>query len=526
MTPLFGWKHDETVDLDYIIPFYYHRTSKKKEWEMTVLIPLLSAYGRGQLTEDVSIKGAAALPLLTYMGSGRWKNREAEGYFSPYLVAGSLSWEEEDFSAKASGAVFLPWIPLFDDFLTIHLYTEAGAGGVGGRYDYWDFLAWPNLGLSLVECRSAGIEDDFRLFNVWDISLCRKAIDLPGVGLSPHLREFDTTRFNRSLFASDPSSRLEALPGELDARLDQARSGQPVEHIGLIDPMIVLEQRGEEVKAFGIEPLFYYDEEQGFSIPLLFSSFGGEEGFDFFGKSTRHLFPLLHGNDEGTRYGFLANLGTLYRLDEYTAVDLKLLFNYQRLAGRGYATGLLPFPSWDFPRSEFRGDVRFNQLSGHALSLWNLDGQKGVEILPPLLFSWYSGPKKDGWRALLFFGSMASGEDKKDIDRRAFFFNYSRTGEGSERFGLLPFNLLFNWKREPDGSMGHGALWTLLYRYDSGLWQEGDGRHRRFRLGPFGLLCDYEWVSGRWMDSRFLLIFGYESDGEDSEFDFLGIPLF
>jgi hypothetical protein len=463
------------------------------------------------------------------MGSAKWKDRRYKGYVSPYLSLGSIEWSGSDFSATASGLSFLPWLPLIGDLLNFRIYSTSKAGNVRGYFTQWDAIALPGLGIGLFDSRSAGIEKDFRLVSFWDIHLYRSTLDLPGVGYSPHLLEFDTDRLiHRTLPCETGGEKdgLKTFSSHLLKSLDEARSGNPVDHIGLMDPMIVFERRGEDTTALGIEPVFYYDQEEGFSLPLLLTTFK-DGGLSLGYPSYKHLFPLLHGNKEGTRYDFLAHWGTCYRFDGYTAFDLKLLFNYQHDEDQGTAWGFLPFFG-NFPRRSLRDDVRFVQLPGHVLSYWNMKKQKGFELLAPFLFSWISQPEEERWRFLLFFGYAARGKEKKDIEHNALVYNYREHAQGGIRFGLLPFDLLFHYKKTAEGTVKHSSLWSLLHSYKSSpkTGKEGKGRTGRFTLGPFGFLFHSEWEERVSVDTRILLLFGFESDEEKVEFDILGIPIY
>ncbi|MFH1999899.1 MAG: hypothetical protein ABIK28_09470 [Planctomycetota bacterium] len=405
-SPLFGWNRSESSEYSFVVPFYSHHLSSKKDTELTLIYPLLSALYRGNVSDHTHVDGAACLPLLALIGKMESGKHGASGYFSPLLAMGSYQWESGENRIEGSGLSLLPWLPLLDDFQNLSLYSTCKASGLGGDYSYWDVLAIPGLDFSLFESRSAGIEEEFRFGSLWNISLYRSVLNLPGCGYAPGLDELSTQRLIHDLFHQKKGfadDRLEGLSARLNQRLDEARSGSPIDRTSLIDPMFVYESRGEDFFALGAEPLFFFDDQEGFSLPILLTTFD-DEGVRFCYPAIKHLFPLVHGNRDNTRFDFLAHLGTFYASDEYTALDLKLIFNYQHHARRGTAWGFLPYFFGDFPGEELNEQARFVQLPAHVLSWWDLDGEQGCEFLAPFLFSWKKTRERTRTRVLALFG--------------------------------------------------------------------------------------------------------------------------
>ncbi|MHC4945210.1 MAG: hypothetical protein ACYTG7_19515, partial [Planctomycetota bacterium] len=79
----------------------------------------------------------------------------------------------------------------------------------------------------------------------------------------------------------------------------------------------------------------------------------------------------------------------------YSALDLKLIFNYQRRKEQALAWGFLPYVFGDYPLNDLNGNIRFIQFPGHVVSYWNLPEDGGCEVLPPFLFSWRSQTRED-----------------------------------------------------------------------------------------------------------------------------------
>lgn len=412
---ILGWKDSNSTGYQYVVPLYSHHYDLEKDWDLTLIYPLLSARYRGEIGNGFHTTAVGALPLLAAMGSARWGRRNFSGYFSPYLAAGSFSWQHDGFSAESAGAMVMPWIPFFNDFFALHLYTSSEAGGLTGCYTCYDLLALPGIGAGLITSRTAGIEEDYRLLSLWDMSLYRSSLNLSGEGFSPSLYEFSTRHLARAAVRRTGESgevHLERRAAALGYRLNEARSGNPVDHLGIVDPMLVLEHHGDGLKAVGVEPVFYYDEDEGFTIPLLLSTVGGKEGFSFGSPAVKHLFPLVHGNASGTRYDFVFNYGTFFNLEDYSALDLKLLFNYQHSKGRGALWGFLPYLFGKLPMEALNENVQFIQMPGFMVSYWDLERHSGFELLPPFLFSYTrSKGEKTKVRLLLLFGLESSAEE-------------------------------------------------------------------------------------------------------------------
>ena len=406
---LFGWGKNETRRFHYVLPFYYHTWNEEKEKELNLFFPLLSAGYSGPLGAQGRARGALMVPLLAFAGSGeRDGGREASGWISPYLAVGSVRFTKGDRSLDADGLALFPWIPLVDDLFSVHLYTAAGGGGAFDRMDTWACLDLPVLQTGLLRAQNAGIEEDFRFLYLWSTTLYRRSLDLPGGGINRGTVGLDTTEVLRDAVAlprageEDRDAALLRLDA-LERILGSSRSGAPKEHMGVLDPLLTLEVEGEEISAVGLEPLFFYDREEGCTLAPLLLTLGGEGGVRFGGPAFRHLYPLVHGNREGTRYDFLAGLGTWMREKDYKAVDLKLLFNYQRGREGAYSWGALPYFFGARPARPFRRDVRFLQLPGWIFSGWHVEDERGFEVLPPFLFSWTANGAEQRIRVLLLF---------------------------------------------------------------------------------------------------------------------------
>ena len=559
ISPLVGWGTDEGRDFHYGIPFYYHTSGAAGDGSTTLLFPILTGLHHSAAERDWDLHGAAAVPLLALMGSARNEGFRASGFVSPYLGVGSVSYKKDDIKTRWSGASLLPWVPLVDDLLQLNVYARTEARSTGGTFGETEIFSFPWLDISLYDSRSAGIEEDDSFVNIWGISLYRTGYDLPERGFRPWFRDGDALRGVRNwdgcLDIGLPSPEKVGWGGVADA-LSGSRSGMPVDYTGILDPMISWSFRGESLDSIGVEPLFHYDSDEGYSIPFLLTSVSSE-GIHF-GPATRHLFPLVHGNKERTRWDFLLNYGTVYALDDYTAVDLKLIFNYQHRTRGGTAWGLLPFPFGRYPGYGLNPGARFVQLDNHLLSYWNMDGQSGIDIAYPFLFSMSSGEDYSRWRALLFFSSERSGANMEKIDQEMLVYNYSSDGAGQSEFGLLPLDLLFHYESDGGERLQHSALWQLLYCYE----QDSDGE-REFDLGPFGIVYSQETEADSFENStlwsllhsyesdadctelslgplgfpfcsdsssdgfsmRLFWLFGYESTASKTEFDFVGIPL-
>jgi len=492
-SPIAGWNETEDSSYHYFFPLYHYYSSKEEDLQITTFIPLLSLHYSGDFNDNMKANTVFSLPLLAAMGSVSNDQASLSGYFSPYLSAGSFDWSGPGGEISASSISLFPKLPMLGTIPSFHLYTGASAGDISGQYSYMDALYFNGLNIGVIKDRTAGIEDDYSLLSFWDFSLYRSYTDLEGAGFSPHLQEFNTNRIVRDLFAFDwDDPDTPPISPELMSRINEARSGMPIEHFGILDPIFVYERCGEDCSAVGIEPLFFYHNKEGFTVPLLFFSFG-DDGLSF---SIKHLFPVIHGSGDNTRYDFLANLGTVYSLEDYNALDIKFLFSWRQEQSKGYAWGFLPYFSENGWRKNFRNDIKFIQFPGHAISGWRQNGNSGFECLSPLLFS---------------CSSSLTGENEKTSD-----------------LSLGPFGLLFNYESEESRCLEHDSLWSLLYSYESELIKEDkkhEARKRRFTLGPLGVLCDCEWIPDSWVDSRFLWIFGYESDNEKFEADILGITI-
>jgi len=559
ISPIVGWGSDEGREFSYGIPFYYHSRGADGDGSTTLLFPILTGLHHSATDREWNLDGAASVPLLALIGSARSGEFRGSGYLSPYLGVGSLKYGKNGIDARWSGASLLPWIPLVDDFLQLNVYARTDAQSSKGAFGETEFFSFPRLDLSVYDSRSAGIEEDTTFLNVWGISLYRSGYDLPATGFRPWLRDGDALHgvrnWDRFLDLRWPS--LDGVEWDgLAGALGGSRSGAPVDYTGIVDPMLTWSFRGEGLDSAGLEPLFHYDSDEGFSIPLLLTSFTSD-GIRF-GPAARHLFPLVHGNKERTRWDFLLNYGTVYALDDYSAVDLKLLFNYQHHAQKGTAWGFLPFPFGRYPGYSLNPGARFVQLDNHLFSYWNTKGQKGIDIAYPFVFSMSSGEDWSRWRALLFFSSESSGPDGENVDHEMLLYNYESDSDGHSEFGLLPFDLLFHHESDADGGLQHSALWQLLYCYE----RDGDGECE-LDLGPFGLLYSQESEADSFENStlwsllhsyesdrdctalslgpfgfpftsesradafsmRLLWLFGFESTETKKEFDFIGIPL-
>ena len=432
-----------------------------------------SKEGGKEKGRTLTLDGAILFPLLAVAGRVEGKTEKgtfsASGYASPYLSAGSESSASKKLKRSRRGASLLPWVPFISDMARLDLYARSFAETVGGSFGSTDFLTFPRLGVGLFEGCTAGIESDTRFLDLFGISLYRSATNLPGTGFRPWLHEEDAP-WLPGRFSWWPPVTLREDGGGRDARLARvlggARSGVPVDHTGLVDPMITLEHEGEAVHSFGVEPLFFYGAEEGFSLPLLGANLSGK-GFRFGDPALRHLFPLLHGNGSGTRWDFLCNVGTVYSFDDYSAVDLKLLFNWQHRAGRGTAWSFFPYFFTRSPKDRLEGGARFVQPDGHVVNWWSVDGEKGFEVLYPFLFFTTSTKKKRHVSALL---------------------------------GLL-------------GS----------YRSEAGSGGEEKDR-LRLTVGPFGFPF-YLKEEGENFTMRILGVFGYASGPREKVFDFLGLPI-
>jgi hypothetical protein len=222
--------------------------------------------------------------------------------------------------------------------------------------------------------------------------------------------------------------------------------------------------------------------DDGLSLPLLLTTFSSE-GLEF-GHAARHLFPLLHGNEEGTRWDFLLNYGTVYDYDDYSAVDLKFLFNYQQRSSKGTAWGFLPYPIGHHPGTRLNPGVRYVQLTNHALSYWNVEEDWGFQALDPFLLSY----EEEG------------GEVPK------------------AKLNLGPFGLLYKQKSE-SSDFENSSLWGLLHSYESR--EESSA----MTLGPLGIL----FRSNKTVDEtayRYFWIFGYKSTPQLEQVTFLWMNLY
>ncbi|MBU0754448.1 MAG: hypothetical protein KJ645_04870 [Planctomycetes bacterium] len=413
---LIGWGQGPAGEYHYAVPFYSHHRNQKEAYSLTLIYPLLSLRYQQEMAPDrTAFDGFAALPLLAWIGSAEWNYRNLSGYCSPYLGAGSLTWALDDLSTKTSNLSLLPWFPLLKDTLNLSLYSSTQAECTAGEASFINALSIPGLGISAYRHGKTGIEEDFRLLSIWDISLYRHVLDLPDQGAAPWKDGFTTRRVMKDAFSSHDLSGpdpMVQLATDLQKRIAQARSGNPKETTGFLDPMFVYQQHGEGMTGLGMEPLFFYDREEGFYLPFLLSTFS-DDGFTFGVPAFRHLFPLIHGNSEGTYYGFLANLGTLHLQEDYQAFDLKLIFNWQHGEGQGLAWGLLPFFGRYYPGYDLNRDIRFVQFPGHMLSYWNLTNEMGwsvgwgMELLAPLVLSFRAAP--DGTRAQNAYRSLSVG---------------------------------------------------------------------------------------------------------------------
>jgi len=539
ISPLVGWGSDEGRDFSYGIPLYYHSSGAGDDGSTTLLFPILTGLHHSATDRDWDLHGAASVPLLALMGSARSGDFRGSGYLSPYLGIGSLKYGKNVVDARWSGASLLPWIPFVDDFLQLNLYTRTEAQSRSGAFGETEFVSFPWLGLSVYDSRSAGIEQDASFMNIWGISLYRSGYDLPAKGFRPWFRDGDALHgvrnWERFLDLGWPS--LDSV--EWDALADAlggSRSGMPVDYTGIVDPMITWSFRGEGLDSVGLEPVFHYDSDEGYSIPFLLTSFTSD-GIRF-GPAARHLFPLVHGNKERTRWDFLLNYGTVYALDDYRAVDLKLLFNYQHHAQKGTAWGFLPFAFGRYPGYGLNPGARFVQLDNHLFSYWNMDGETGIDIAYPFVFSMSSGEDDSRWRALLFFSAESSGPNGENVDYEMLLYNYESDSDGHREFGLLPFDLLFHCESDADGEreldlgpfgilysqeskadrFENSTLWSLLHSYES------DPQWTEFSLGPFGFpFCSES--SADAFSMRLFWLFGYETTETKNEFDFIGIPL-
>ena len=226
----------------------------------------------------------------------------------------------------------------------------------------------------------------------------------------------------------------------------------------------------------------------------------------------RHAFPLVHGNREGTRYDFLAHLGTVHAFEDFTAVDLKLLFNFQSRDDAGYTWGFLPFLFENACERDLRKDLRFVRFPGHALAGWSNDEGGGFEVLSPFLFSRErraitddegksNGDRVDteiGPFGLLFdWESRTAGKVEHD-SLFGLLHDYEHRprekGEDLTEFSLGPFGLLYAYEDRKDGGAEQGMLWDLLWCYDNERNKDG-GFDRHFGLGPFG--CCSIWTGKR-----------------------------
>ena len=418
----------------------------------TMLYPLLTGIYRSSESADPQIKGAVSLPLLAAMGEIRADRFFASGYASPYLGVGSSGFSGDDLEAERSGATILPWVPFFDDTFSLRLIGSASAESRGGSFSGKEYLTLPGLGVGLWKRRTCGIESDTSFVNLWDISLLRYGTNLRGSGFRAWMNECEMPLGLRWLSAWPdmfPDRAEDWEPAGMRRTLQGSRSGLPVDHFGLIDPMITFDRKGESIQACGIEPLFHYDADEGFSLPFLLTSFSGE-GVDFGAPAVRHLFPLVHANAGMTRWGFLCNYGTVYALDDYSAVDLKMVFNYQHRPGKGTAWGFLPFIFGRYPGRELNQGVRYVQLDNHAVSWWNVEGDRGIDVLNPFLFSMNYGADYSRWRALLFFSGSTSAQERMKLTLGPFGFPFGARSD-ADSFSWR-FLWILGYERGPEGS--------------------------------------------------------------------------
>lgn len=413
VTPFFGWGHTEKTKYSFAVPFYSRHQNKESGNTLTLIYPLLTGMYEGQSSDKIRLTSESTrwdasfcLPLLAMIGEYEAGKQRYSGYFSPLLSTGSYQWNGGDDKVEASGLALPFELPLVDHFPALHLYSSATSSGLGGDYACWEALAIPGIDFSLFDSRSAGIEEEFKFGSIWNIHLYRSSLNLPGCGYMPGLDELSAHRVIHHLSVQDKDDakqRIQRLSKRLNQRLDEARSGSPIEHTGLLDPMLVYESCGEELFGLGFEPLFYYAEDEGFSLPFLLTSFT-DDGVKFGNPAFKHLFPIVHGNRDGTRYDFLAHWGSYYDVGPYSALDLKLLFNYQHHDGRGTAWGFLPYFFGDFPGRELNHEARFVQFPAHVFAWWDLDGELGCELLAPFLFSYTEASGRADCRILLLFG--------------------------------------------------------------------------------------------------------------------------
>src|SRR5262245_43757126 len=89
--------------------------------------------------------------------------------------------------------------------------------------------------------------------------------------------------------------------------------------------------------------------------------------------STGIFAPWLATDRVRSTWDCLGPLGSIYRGDDFTVVDVKFLMNAQWQYERGASFGLLPYPIGQYPRRAFTWDVPNYHLSGHVVSWWDLD---------------------------------------------------------------------------------------------------------------------------------------------------------
>ncbi len=370
----------------------------------------------------------------------------AKGIISPILAVGSIETESQKLTARSAGFGLLPWLPLVDDAFRIDLLTWSEARSRAGGMTHRNAIALPILDVGFYDRRSAGIENETTFISFWGTSLFRSALNTPGKGFRPWLREFDSSAFLRSTcwrpgkrFATADSSRFDGL----EKIIDGTRSGVPVDGWGVIDPMITCSRRGESIDSLGVKPLFFWNAREGLSLPFLLTNLSSR-GVRFGRPAARYLFPLVYADGQGSRWRFLAGYGTVYAFDGYTACDLKFLFNSQSIEGRGSAWGFLPFPFGHYPGYGLKPEARFVQLRNHAIGCWNVDGRKGFDLFHPILFSMEREAGGLRWDALLYLIRFKKDSAPNNLSTRIrllWIFEIEKVPEGTG-FSILGLPLM------------------------------------------------------------------------------------
>jgi len=470
-TPLFGRGRTSRAEIDYLLPFYYHRFLPAEGRDYTLYPPLLTWRFRGPVASGAEIDGV--LPLsLALLGTVDSPDLHFSGLGSPLLAAGRVRLPADGGGAEAAGCCLLPNLPLLGDLLRFDLMTWARAGDERGDFTSRHLLCLPNLEVGLYARRAAGIESDLRYLPLLGLSLYRSTCDLERKGFDPELSQYDATTVLRRIhwwpprrFATAPDSA--ALLESLRGALGETRSGRPVERIGIIDPLLTYSRTGESVSAFGLRPLFYYDVDDGLSLPWLLTTLSAE-GIRIGKPALRHLCPLIWGDEEQRNWQILAGLGGYHEQRDSLAIDLALTFSYRRHARRGVAIGLLPFPFGHFPGRQIHDGARSIQLAHHALAFWDVDGRSGVDVLHPFVFSMERGPRQRRWNALLFFEGSTTLDSEGCAEQRRLrtpLFRCAASADNSFELGILPFDLLFSFERKGREMLRHNALWGLLYSF-------------------------------------------------------------